>query len=55
MRFNNLEIAKHVYYMATQAQPKASDCIGCQSCEERCPQHIEITKYLKELAEKLED
>ena len=54
LRFNNLEIAKHTYFMATRAQPKASECIGCRGCEDRCPQHIEITKYLEEIAERLE-
>ncbi len=55
IRFNNEEIAKHVYFMATQAQPKASECIGCRSCEDRCPQHIEITKYLQVLVDRLEN
>ena len=57
LRFNNLEISRHSYAMATRparGQAKASACIGCRSCEERCPQHIEITKYLQELVEKLE-
>lgn len=54
LRFHNLEIAKHTYFMATRSQPKASECIGCGGCEERCPQHIEITKYLKEVVEQLE-
>ncbi len=54
LRFNNLEIARHTYYMATRTQAKASACIGCGGCEERCPQHIEITKYLREIAERLE-
>ena len=56
-RFNNLEISRHTYYMATRparGQAKASACVGCRSCEERCPQHIEITKYLHELVERLE-
>ena len=55
LRFNNLEIAKHTYFMATRTQAKAGECIGCLGCEERCPQHIEITKYLREVAERLEE
>lgn len=33
---------------------KPSECIGCRECEKSCPQHINITSYLQEVAKTFE-
>ncbi len=47
------ESVKDYAEVATEGH-KASDCINCKQCENACPQHIEITEYLKDCAEALE-
>ena len=42
--------AKSLYIKLTENGNKASSCVGCGKCEEICPQHLEIKKLLKKIA-----
>ena len=33
---------------------RASECIGCGSCEAACPQHLKVAQYMKSVAEAFE-
>lgn len=50
-----LSMARKSYIRRTQTFGKASDCICCGQCEECCPQHLPITKYLIEIAKMLDN
>ena len=60
--YNNLKrfgaeqslVAGTYYGNLVQSHGKASECVKCGKCEQRCPQHLPIRKYLADVAGELE-
>lgn len=60
--YNNLKrfgakqnmVAGTYYGNLTQSHGRASACLNCGKCEQRCPQHLPIRKYLADVAGELE-
>ena len=52
--YKSFASAKAGYYWETLASGKASACTDCGTCEEACPQSINIRELLKEAAKKYE-
>lgn len=53
--YGNLQGAKNSYKNAIKDHGMASSCVHCLQCEAQCPQKINITERLKEVAKVLED
>ncbi|NYT20017.1 MAG: aldo/keto reductase [Methanosarcinales archaeon] len=53
--YGNLEKARLHYDLFVPAEERASRCVECGLCEQKCPQHISIQKMLKHVSETLEN
>ncbi len=58
--FSNVEQAKFSYAVSigglfSGTTSYASQCVRCEECLEKCPQHIEIPDFLEMVAEEMED
>ena len=43
--------SQFVYYLnLTSNHGKAGDCIDCKRCEKACPQHLNVTQFLKDVS-----
>ncbi|MBR2937761.1 MAG: aldo/keto reductase [Oscillospiraceae bacterium] len=45
---------KAAYRHLTLSEGKASDCIGCRTCEKYCPQNLPIAEHIKTISEKFD-
>jgi len=50
--YNRLEHARRGY-MRIEEAARASACIQCRECEEKCPQHILISEWMPRVHEVL--
>ena len=48
------EMEYYVNYVRS-GKGKTSDCIACRKCERVCPQHIQISDWMKKIRITLED
>ena len=49
---NSMTLSRNLYAM-TAEDKRASACVACKECQEKCPQHIEISEMMKKVHEEL--
>jgi len=50
---DTLEINRILYNVMSPPNQRASACTECRECEEKCPQHLEISELLKDVHKRL--
>ncbi|MEM2930829.1 MAG: aldo/keto reductase [Thermoproteota archaeon] len=51
--YNSIGSARWAYNNNIPAEKRASACVGCRTCEEKCPQGILISEWMRRLDEEL--
>jgi len=52
--FNDTKRTDHIINTWLKKEERASGCVQCGQCEEKCPQNIEIIKHLEIIADTYE-
>ena len=51
--YNSMGASKWAYNNNIPAEKRASACVGCRTCEEKCPQKIKISEWMQRIDKEL--
>jgi len=51
--YNSMGASKWAYNNNIPAEKRASACVGCRTCEEKCPQKIRISEWMQKIDKEL--
>ena len=54
MMYDDVKRAAFLYHIRIQEGERADQCLECQECEEKCPQGIVISEWIKKAKDLLE-